>query len=304
MQVSVEECSPGEFFGGDPSTRRYLICGPSGTGKSFSSMFALNNWLPKYDEYVLISLTHDQEIYNSIRWSRIYPEFTQQAVAKEIYRQQCRKDRGIKKSVMLVMDDIIGSAKIRGNSGGAGVLEKVFSLGRHLNISCMVLLQRISVVSPVVRTNASIVMFRHTSETDIDMLYSTCGFSNKKTFRDVVGRVWSRPPGYSPFCFRYSDSSYYAGWGSRILVEYTRDPSSDPSIEPTSGPIDDPAIAPMNGPMAEPSDTAADSTSIEDPHSSSIQHSSSAATTTTECPSESVDEDPARDSEEEEPDLE
>lgn len=233
MQVSIERCEPGDLFRCGESMQRYIFAGPSGCGKTTAAIYALKNWISTHDEYVLVSPSSDQAIYNAIPWTRKYTSYDSTELWGEIYRAQLRKACGINKRVMIVMDDILGSAGIRGTASGAGPIETIYALGRHHNLSCMVLVQKINVISPAVRTNSSLVIFRHNSMRDVELIYNECGFSTKREFSDILGRVWGAGRRV-PFCFRYEDSVSFAGWDKKLLIRFGRERAPESGHESAS----------------------------------------------------------------------
>ena len=219
----------------DIGTQRWVIIGQTNSGKTWSLAYALEHWIPRHDEYIIICPTWEsQKIYPYIikilenkSTCSVSSLFSVNFIESCIFKQQQRTKWDVNKTVCLILDDVLACKGIKG-SDATGLLEQIYALGRHHKISCFTLLQKITAVSTTVRNNASLIMFKSVNDYEIRTAYNTSGFGNLSTFKEALENIWSVER--RPYIFRVSDGTFYCGWDMNLAIQAGSAGTSDEII--------------------------------------------------------------------------
>jgi hypothetical protein len=159
-----------------------LFVGRKGSGKTQLLLKILKDkdgWRNVYQEIIIVSPTFKlQHCWQTISGEgvTVYESFSEETLDK-IYKDQ-------KPSVnsLLILDDN-GEDLRRVNQT---VFNKLISNSRHLNLSIVALLQKLSQAPTVLRSNAdSFAVFSACSQREQDILWSEIGILDKKTFQKI-----------------------------------------------------------------------------------------------------------------------
>lgn len=90
------------------------------------------------------------------------------------------------KHFLIYFDDCTGQPAFKKNQE-TGVLNALFSKGRHSNISIVIVVQKFTQASTIMRTNADCFLtFMTLSDTEKNHMYSEFGFGGKKKFIELL----------------------------------------------------------------------------------------------------------------------
>ncbi len=215
--------SIGEPFRSDPvQGSRWLFAGPSGCGKTTSALFAIKkDWFGEFDEKVLISPSYAaQSMYDAVEWTRVVPAYDDNEIAEVLYRAQRRTERGLNKNTLVMVDDLLGEQGLRDPSSA---LVALYTRGRHIGVSTIVLIQHLNSLLPVIRTNSSLVFFESRNKLEQDAAYQVCGLGSRAEFYELLAKIWRQK--HRPLCWRYTDNTHYAGYDRELLASDRREVS-------------------------------------------------------------------------------
>lgn len=157
------------------------------TGKSYCMKYLLSLIHKTYDYGILISATADDgsNQYDFFDPSFIHEDWDADLIHRIIQKQKkFIYEHGKHKcpKVIIIIDDFSGVLSRKQNE--LGLLEKLYSMSRHFNISIMALCQNIKMVSPTIRSNTHYYFITSTSRTDLEELYQFAGkgFESRKKF--------------------------------------------------------------------------------------------------------------------------
>jgi Cdc6-like AAA superfamily ATPase len=171
-----------------------IFAGKKGSGKTQLLVKLLRDkhgYRGVYDEVIIVSPTfHLQKVWNTIAKEgvTVYNEFSTEILEK-IYSEKQNKTHI---QTLIILDDNGDDLK-RINQP---IFQKMVSNSRHLNISMVVLLQKITQAPTHLRSNSdSYVVFSACSTREIDQLYAEIGILDKQRFqflfRDAVQNQYS-----------------------------------------------------------------------------------------------------------------
>jgi hypothetical protein len=157
-----------------------LFCGRKGSGKTQLCLKILKDkdgWRNVYQEIIIVSPTFKlQPCWQTISGEgiTIYENFSEEVLEKIYNEQQPHVNS------LLILDDN-GEDLRRVNQK---VFNKLVSNSRHLNISIVSLLQKISQSPTVLRSNCdTFAVFSACSQREQEILWSEIGILDKKTFQ-------------------------------------------------------------------------------------------------------------------------
>jgi len=101
------------------------------------------------------------------------------------------KDRS--KNFLIYFDDCTGQPAFKKNQE-TGVVNQLFSKGRHANITLICVVQKFTQASTIMRTNAdAFLTFMTLSDTEKDHMYKEFGFGGKKRFIEYIDASTIQP---------------------------------------------------------------------------------------------------------------
>jgi hypothetical protein len=123
----------------------------------------------KYDEDIIKNAIEIQE--NEVK-------FCMEKYGENDYKKHIRQ-------MFIIIDDAIGVVKMENGS----IFDELFSKSRHLGISCFILIQHITKISPCVRVNSLYIGITKITDNNIDTVYNLMdGFESKKQFRAFLNK--------------------------------------------------------------------------------------------------------------------
>jgi len=157
--------NPGcEYVGRHPF--RMIVSGDSSSGKTTFALNLLNKFFSSYfDELWLWSPNyHIDSSWRALKWkpTHVFTEFNEADVDKLHTQQRTAIDtKGVlrSKKVLALIDDMLNDRDAMQSKS----VEVFNTIGRHLNISTMVLVQKLNKLSLTSRTNASNLFLFHSS---------------------------------------------------------------------------------------------------------------------------------------------
>ena len=193
-----------------------LIVAKKGSGKSHLLLRFLldpHAYYKKYDRIVFISPTFKTQ-YDSL-WCalaskniQVYEELSTSLLEK-ITRDQNNTDTNV-----LVISDDEGEAW---RHLDPSVLNSFISNSRHLRVSMVYLLQKITQVPTVVRANADcFIVFAACSELELNALYKEVSTVDKQTFLSVVRHVTSEPYAFLCISMQHGKIEFFANCQHRL----------------------------------------------------------------------------------------
>jgi len=108
---------------------------------------------------------------------------------------------------IIIFDDVGYSNKLRDKS--AGIISKLICNGRHLNISQIYSVQKMSQASPTLRSNLTAALIGSTSMKELDMIAEDFNYlSSRKAFIKMFRDVTKEPRSFLCINFTNKDGLY------------------------------------------------------------------------------------------------
>ena len=158
-----------------------LLIGRKGSGKTYLLIeILLSDWKGVYDDIIIVSPTF--KLQNSA-WGKIdtgagftiYDNFDENTLA-EIYNNKLQNSA--RKTLLILDDNGEDIKKIR-----QSIFNKLISNSRHMNMSMVVLLQKLTQAPTILRSNAdTFAAFSACSIRERDALFKEIGILEKKEF--------------------------------------------------------------------------------------------------------------------------
>jgi hypothetical protein len=107
----------------------------------------------------------------------------------------CKKEKihDRKKHFLIYFDDCTGQPAFKTNQE-TGVMNQLFSKGRHANITFVIVVQKFTQASTIMRTNSdAFLTFMTLSDTEKDHMYKEFGFGGKKKFIQLLDDATIEP---------------------------------------------------------------------------------------------------------------
>lgn len=153
----------------------------------------IRDWLDNFDKIWIICPTYSEDD----NWSYFDNYVTKGRVEvlaevnenklKKIWNQ-CKKKKLANRNLhfLIYFDDCTGQPAFRMDKP-SGVVNQLFSKGRHANISLVAVVQKFTQASTTMRTNADCFLtFMTLSDTEKNHMYSEFGFGGKKRFLQLL----------------------------------------------------------------------------------------------------------------------
>lgn len=157
-------------------------------------------WLEEYSKVWIICPTYAEDD----NWS-FFDSFVEEGkveVIGEVNENKlnkiwnfCKKQKQAdpKKHFLIYFDDCTGQPAFKKNQE-TGVVNQLFSKGRHSNITLIVVVQKFTQASTIMRTNAdAFLTFMTLSDTEKDHMYKEFGFGGKKKFIEIIDKATIAP---------------------------------------------------------------------------------------------------------------
>lgn len=169
---------------------RMALMGRSNTGKSVYIKYLIYNNEKKFDRIVVITSTKSNGFYNFIEAQEdVHEEYSDDIIeelvenAKKILNKHKKPPH-----VLVIAEDLIGLKGL--NMKYSDEFNRLYSSGRHFNISCIVSIQYVNSISPIIRCNSNYVLITNVLNTkQLEVLYQSFGFGTLKEFGDMIERV-------------------------------------------------------------------------------------------------------------------
>ena len=103
------------------------------------------------------------------------PEAVREIISDQKLIVKWHKDDGHTKShhILLVIDDFVDRPEVMHQAGGAGILNMLYTLGRHYFISTIICSQNPTLISTTIRENAtSLIIWKQRSSKALEVLLS------------------------------------------------------------------------------------------------------------------------------------
>ena len=176
-----------------------IVVGRSGSGKTMAmtSMLKNKNLLKDCFDYIFFftGSKPDKEIIKDLHLKKdcIKIDFTEEDVKKVIEKLEKHiEDGGFNAetpSTLFIFDDILGNTDFLKSK----TMVKLATANRHINATFFILSQYYKKLPPVIRTNASYIMFFPSNQQEIEKLADemTPARMNKKRFIEIVNYATS-----------------------------------------------------------------------------------------------------------------
>ena len=221
-----------------PPPLRMIISGPSGSGKGIlTSQILLEHHRGKYQKiyYFSASAKVDDNLKPLEKYAFehlgqdpkkdpcLYDKWDDDVVEAILNRQAAvvkyMKDRGSKKKfhIAVVCDDFANDRKVvRG-----GILERLYLSGRHILTTVLVLTQYYRLLSPAIRTNATLLAcFRMRNIKDLEaILEENSAMVEKDKLKLMYDKATSRPFGFLLIKLTETDvkKMFYGSFQTRLI---------------------------------------------------------------------------------------
>lgn len=145
------------------------------------------------------SITNDAKLRNLIECKEIdsanlYPEYDEE-ILEAIYEmiqdefEKAIEEKKTPENYLIIMDDMSFGGALKGKN--FGIINKIFSNGRHINLSCLITAQKYSDILTSARENMTMGIFFNCSDKQLDLItedvnYTTTKKIFKKKFRETT----------------------------------------------------------------------------------------------------------------------
>ena len=170
------------------------LCGMRGCGKSEMLRYLVMAEKHKFHKIFVISPTNvTNGFYNDfIEKQNIIQNWTDEWVNKllEILQnlnknKQCENDNPI--HVLLILDDCCSNTRFHNSK----TFERIFTISRHCNLSCIITSQYITHIPPSARVNSNFILVSNLNNNNIQILANeyTLGDCSRKEFIEIYKRT-------------------------------------------------------------------------------------------------------------------
>ena len=213
-QCPAEERYPGIRYALKPSIT--LVVGRKGMGKSQMIVDALRNpralkWI--YDRIIIFSGTFKTQ-YEKL-WSKLSAkgimviESLEETVLTKIYEEQL----GSAEHVLILSDDMDQQwAKM-----DQQLVNKIITNSRHCNLSLTFLVQKMTMVPTIIRSNADcVVAFATSCHREFEAIYNEFSHCSKKDFHKFFCEATAEPFSFLVCCVQSGKAEYYISFQEKI----------------------------------------------------------------------------------------
>jgi len=157
-------------------------------------------WLKDFDKIWIICPTYAEDKnwsyfdeYITVGTVSVHHEVDENHL-KKIWNK-CKKEKiaNPEFSALIYFDDCTGQPAFKSNQE-TGVLNQLFSKGRHAGLSFVIVVQKFTQASTIMRTNADCFLtFMTLSDTEKNHMYNEFGFGGKKNFLKLLDKSTFEP---------------------------------------------------------------------------------------------------------------
>lgn len=171
-----------------------IILGQTNTGKSHSFSYLFKQIAKEFSRGIVICSTSKLNFdYDFMDPEFVHDKYDEDIIKNLIEMQEnevkfCMDKYGENdykkhiKQTFVIIDDSIGLIEFHHS-----IFDSLFSKSRHLGISCFVLIQHSSCLSPCMRINSLYIGITRITDNNIDTVYKLMdGFESKKQFRTFL----------------------------------------------------------------------------------------------------------------------
>ncbi|MGA9041602.1 MAG: hypothetical protein WB421_13785, partial [Terriglobales bacterium] len=152
--------------------------------------YLIYNNASKFDRIVVITSTKSNGFYNFITKQDDVHEVYSEDIIEDLVESAKRiLNKGKKPPrVLVIAEDLIGLKGL--NLKYSDAFNRLYSSGRHFGISCIVSIQYVNCISPIIRCNSNYVLITNVLNTkQLEVLYASFGFGNLKEFGEMIDKV-------------------------------------------------------------------------------------------------------------------
>jgi hypothetical protein len=150
--------------------KHILISSLTGGGKTSIAKEIINNNRKQFNNILVITGSTTDDYNGIIDRNWIVNVNNLKKIQKIIEVQHHIKKKGGNMSMLIIFDDCIGSVNLYSGKFGE-MITRLFSNGRHSNISLMIITQLITKVPPLVRENCSYIIVGKSSKKSIETIF-------------------------------------------------------------------------------------------------------------------------------------
>lgn len=132
-----------------------IICGSRRSGKSYlvKYLFKKNKFNEKFDYIIIMCNSSELEKYKEyVKGELFFHEFDPDVIDRLFILADHNKENYNEKNYLIILDDSISNTQLYSQS-----LDRIFSRGRHSNISLILTTQKMSMASTMSRSNSDVV---------------------------------------------------------------------------------------------------------------------------------------------------
>jgi hypothetical protein len=166
-----------------------------------------------YDRIIIFSGTFKTQ-YEKL-WSQLSPkgivvfEDLDETVLTKVYEEQL----GSKESVCIISDDM----DTQWGKIDSGLMNKVITNSRHCNLSLCFLVQKMTMVPTIIRSNADCVVAYSTScHREFEAIYNEFSHCSKKEFHKFFVEATKEPYSFLVCCVQGGKVGMYINWSQKI----------------------------------------------------------------------------------------
>ena len=165
------------------------VIGMRGCGKSEMMRYLVMAEQHKFYKIFVISPTHAiNNFYNFIPKENIFSEWSDEWIeslllALKNINKNKQSQRDNPKNVLLILDDCCSNTKFHNSK----TFEKIFTIGRHFFLSCIITSQYITHIPPSARVNCEFILVSQLNNNNIKILADeyVLGNCSKKQFIEI-----------------------------------------------------------------------------------------------------------------------
>ena len=171
----------------------FLIVGPTKSGKSHLLKWMFyKKFYKEFDAIYLISgtISEDYTYIPAAFQSDNEPEFKLIINGVLEQQKQYKLNGSEMPRIAIILDDIVGVVD-RYKHDQIELFDKLYTRGRHYNISVFGIIQNITLLSTTIRYNTKYIIYTCVIGSQYDLLYEVVGkgFDNKKEFKTLINNI-------------------------------------------------------------------------------------------------------------------
>jgi hypothetical protein len=174
-----------------------LLAGIRRSGKTYLTRWLLKKLRKRFDRiFVLTGTKMSHQWDDLVGEQNIFDDHFETRIEALLAAQEniAKREDGNLPSILLLLDDVIGDDTLKPESHS---LKRLATLGRHVHISCFLLVQHLHAFRPTIRNNCdAMVLFSQLSQKTMETVFeeSLCGLHLTK--RDLLSLYEQWAEGY------------------------------------------------------------------------------------------------------------